>query len=547
MTVDEQILAARNLAEEYAITAEKLSIAEEQLEKLSNKKLGKAKATANNMVSGLEDIPFYNKGKNYLLGYVNTDKNKKRSYHDTLPLVRWFYENDPIAGTVVNRMAEMSITVLRNRKKTKKNDQEVSPEILAYFNALAEEIRPFLKIAALEYLLNGMAVPQYTTTKIIGNKIAEILGRKRYTTVDKIWVRNAEHIELKRRPTGMDRQVFYKVPQEEIVFIQNKGIRQDGTQDLDAYQYLVDNFPDYVKDIQKGVTKFPLDNIRPIYRKQNSYDDYPIPFLQNALKSLQHKEYLKSMDRSIASRAIEAVRHVTVGDKDFPADDDDITAIENMVTQNSSSGERIFNLFTNHTVKMEWVFPPLDALLNEAKYAEPNSDIFLGLGFPRILTVGETAKSNAADNKIASLGPKATLEDLREALIVWLKALYKELADINGFDRIPDPYFAPITTTDITALIQFAIQALTAGAVSKDTVSQLYGSDYETEAGQIETEQEMGVLSPAEMMVKQQQDFQMKTTQQNQEFTAQQGEVAHQRNLETIKAAPKPADKPVAK
>lgn len=545
MTAAEQILNNRNLAETLAAKEQMLEQAEQKIIKLSSKKLGHAKAAANQTVNGTEDIPFYNKGKNYLLGYVNTDKNKKRTYHDTLPLVRWFYENDPIAGTVVNRMAEMSITVIRNRKKTKRNDQEVTPETLAFYTALVEELKPFLKVMALEYLLHGMAIPQYTTTKMLGNKIAEILGRKRYTTIDKIWVRNPDFIELKRRPTGMDRQVFYKVPQEEIVFIQNNGVRMDGTEDKEAYQYLVDNFPDYVRDVKKGKNKFPLDEVRPVYRKQNSYDDYPIPFLQNALKSLQHKEYLKSMDRSIASRAIEAIRHFRIGDKDFPADDDDINAIEAMVTQNTSTGERIFNLFTNHTVEIEWVFPPLEALLNEAKYAEPNSDIFLGLGFPRILTVGETAKSNAADNKIASLGPKATLEDLREALIVWLKALFKELADINNFDRIPEPYFAPIVTTDMTALIQFANDTLNGGSISKDTVAQLYGSDYETEAGQIETEIEMAVPSPTELAKQKDQEFQMKTTQQNQDFTAQQSDKSHQQNLETIKA--KPAAKPAAK
>lgn len=544
---DQYFMTQRNLAAELEDREDKLSKANAELDRLKGRKLGTAKYTPS-MVQGTEDIPFYNKGKNYLLGYVNPDKNKKRSYHDTLPIVRWFYENDPVAGTVVNRMAEMSITMLRNRKKTKTNKEEVDEEVLAFFDALVEQLRPFLKIVALEYLLHGMAVPEYTTAKLRGDKISEKLGRKRYTAIDQIWVRNPDHIELKQRPTGMDRQVFYKVPNDEIVFIQNKGIRSDGTVDKEAYQYLAENFPEYVKAIQNGQTKFPLDNVRPIYRKQNSYDVYPVPFLQNALKALQHKEYLKTMDRSIANRAIEAIRHVRVGNDDFPADDDDITAIEQMVTQNISSGERIFNLFTNHTVEVEWIFPPLDALLNEAKYAEPNSDIFLGLGFPRILTVGETAKSNAADNKIASLGPKATLEDLRDAIIAWLKKLYLELADINNFDRVPDPYFAPIATTDMTALIQFAIEALTAGAISKDTVSQLYGSDYETEAGQIETEIEMAVPSPSELAVQKEQEFQMKNKEQDQAFQEKQGEVAHQRNLETIKAQPKPAaNKPAGK
>lgn len=510
-------------------------IASEQAERLAEyesnkKKLGKGRAVSA-VIAGTNDIPFVNNGKNYLAGYINpTDKIKKKPYHDVIKLTRWFYENDPIAGTVINRMADMSITTLRNRKKTKKNKEEVSPEVLAFYNALVEEIRPFLKIAALEFLIHGMAIPEYTLARLRGDKIAEVLGRKRYTTVEKIWVRDPEHIHLKKRSTGMDRQVFFKVPQDEIVFIQNKGVRTDGTEDKEAYQYLVENFPEYVRAVQSGKNLFPLDNVRPIYRKQTSYDIYPTPFLQNALKSLQHKEYLKNMDRSIASRAIEAIRHIRVGNDDFPADDDDIQAIQDLVTSNTSTGERIFNLFTNHTVEIEWIFPPLEALLNEAKYSEPNSDIFLGLGFPRILTVGETAKSNAADNKIASLGPKATLEDLREALIYWLRQLYLELAEINGFTRIPEPYFAPIATTDMTALIQFAIEALNAGAISKDTVSQLYGSDYETEAGQIETEIEMGVPSPTELQNQKNQEFQLQVKEQDQALQREQMQVQQQQN-----------------
>lgn len=479
------------------------------------------------------DIPFINQGRNYILGYSNPD-NKKRTYHDTVKLVRWFYENDPIAGTVINRMADMSVTTVRNRKTTKLNADKVEDSVLAFYDALVEELRPFLKSAALEYLINGMAVPSYTLTKLRGDKISEKLGRKRYTTVDKVWVRNPDNIVLKKRPTGMDRQVFFKIPQDDITFIQNKGIRSDGTVDKEAYNFLVENYPEYVAAVNGGKTLLELADVTPIYRKLNSYEIYPMPFLQNALKALQHKEFLKAMDRSIASRAIEAIRHIKVGDKDYPADQDDIDAAESLLNANASNGERVFNLFTNHTYVIEWIFPPLEALLNEAKYVEPNNDIFLGLGFPRILTVGETAKSNAADNKIASIGPKATLDDMRDAIIYWLKKLYRELADINGFTRIPEPYFSPIATSDMTALTQFAVDAMNNGAISKDTVAQLYGTDFNTESIEIVAEQESGVLSPMEHQ-----------KQKDQQFQVQQSEVSHQRTMEIqaqqAKLAPKPS------
>lgn len=508
-------------------------------------KIRLAKATAsqtvpNFLLTGDPLLPINYPSKRAIPGYYDGSANLGK-YHDLVKTSRWFYKFDPIAGTVLNRMADMSMTTLRNRKKTKLNADAVDDQIQAYYDALIKELRPIIKQMALEYLLHGLVVPAYSFTRKRGDLISEKLGRTRYTIPDQMWLRNPDNLELKRRPTGTDRQIWLKIPKADIELVQNKGVRADGSEDKDAYTYLVENFPDYVRAIRKGQTKFLLEDVRAIMRKPNSYEDYPMPFLVNALSALQHKAYLKTLDKSIANRAIEAIRLIKVGDKDFPADDDDIDAIKAQIQANSSTGERIFNLFGNHTITIEWIFPPLDALLNEAKYAEPNADIFLALGFPRILTTGETLRSNSSDSKIASLGPKATLEDLRESIIKWLIELYRELADKNNFKRFPEPYFAPIATSDYTALVQFAVDAMNAGAISKDMIAQLYGSDFETEADQITTEQDSGVLSPAELQKQKDQEFQMETTEKNQEFTREQTERSHEQTLETIKAAPKPA------
>ena len=65
---------------------------------------------------------------------------------------------------------------------------------------------------------------------------------------------------------------------------------------------------------------------------------------------------------------------------------------------------------------------------------------------------------------------------------------YEELATRNGFASWPDAYFSPIQFQDMTALTQFAIQAQQAGAISKDTIAQLYGSTYEEEQAKIKFE-----------------------------------------------------------
>ena len=448
-------------------------------------------AKASFFISHLGNQPLYVPPVNRQLvaGYYNPSA-KLYDYHELIKICRWFYTFDPIAGTVIERMTDMSVTDVRHRRKGKRNSQPVDPTILAYYNAVSKSLKPLLKAMALEYFIHGMAVPDYTIERIRGDLLSEQLGRKRYFVPAKGWVRNPENIVLERKPVGMDRAVYLKIPSQDIAFIRNKGYYDAGNYDPATYRYMLENFPEYVRAIESGRTTILLENVRPILRKTVSYHEYPSPFLTKAVKALQHKEAVKQMDRSIANRAIEALRHVKVGDKDFPADDDDITSARAAIEQGNSSSERVYNLITPHTYAIEWILPPLDALLSPVKYDEPNADIFLGLGFPRILTVGETLRSNSSDSKIASLGPRATLEDLRDLLIEWLEDLYQELAELNGFTTIPEPYLTPIQTMDYTALVQFAVAAMMAGNISRDDVAQLYGTDFESVAAQREIESE---------------------------------------------------------
>jgi hypothetical protein len=447
-------------------------------------------AKASYFTSYLATQPIYTPpvNKSLISGYYNPSV-KLFDYHELIKVCRWFYTFDPIAGTVIERMADMSVTEIRNRRKGKRNTAPVDDTTLAYYNAIAKRIRPLIKAIALEYFIHGLAVPDYTFERVRGDLLSGHLGRRRVWAPAKAWVRNPENIVLERKPAGLDRAIFLKIPSQDISFVKNKGYYEDGNYDPETYQKLLREFPEYVRAIESGKTTILLENVRPILRKITSYNEYPSPFLTKAIKALQHKEAIKQMDRSIANRAIEALRHVKVGDKDFPADDDDITSARAALEQNSSSSERVYNLITPHTYDIQWILPPLEALLSPVKYDEPNADIFLGLGFPRILTVGETLRSNSSDSKIASLGPRATLEDLRDSLVTWLEGLYQELAELNGFTRIPEPYLTPIQTMDYTALVQFAVNAMIAGGISKNDLAQLYGTDYDTVQSQLEIEQ----------------------------------------------------------
>lgn len=418
-----------------------------------------------------------------------------RGYREEVDQSRFFYKYDPFASIVINRMVDMATSTIRNRRKDC-NDEEMK-----YFNAIAERISPIISSMILEYLVNGMTVPDYGIKKEMGTTINKNLGRKRYSVPDSVWLRNPDHIILKKKPATNDRLVYLRIPQEDISFILSEGRQVDGTQDKELYNSIVREFPDYVEQIRQGKREVRLENTMAIMRKLQTHADYPQPFLVPSLASLKHKWRIKQMDYSLASRAIEAVRLINVGDKDFPAEEGD-EALESVRQQisnrpNSYNGEQepVYSLVVNHTVAMKWVYPPLEALLSDAKYSEPNADILLGMGFSRVLLVGESLRSNSGGD-VSVLGPIATLQEVRANILVWIRAMYRRMAELNNFTTIPEPFFPAIRNADIYRFLEWGLAAVKMGSMSTDTLLQMFGSDFEAERIQKDAENAISTPRP---------------------------------------------------
>lgn len=406
------------------------------------------------------------------------------SYHDIIQRCRYFYENDTIAGTVIDRMVDISQTEIRNEHG------DYADEIKYYYDGLAQMLTTLLRPVSLSYLIDGMAVPDYRTDRMMGNRFHQKLGRTRYTVPTKVWMRDPLQIRLYKTPIG-DRVVVFKISQEDIAFITSKGKpnREEEYKDLAAL------YPDYVRAVQEGKTEFKLD-CKLIARKITSYNLYPLPFLKKVLGALDYRKSLKRMDKITAERVIASIRQVKVGSDEYPADDDDIIAAQQVIGQQNTAQESLLTVYTNHTIDITWITPPMNNILDNTKYDEANSDVFMGLGFPRLWAVGENERSNASDNKLASVGPIATLESMRNDILEWVKWFYARMADENGFTRYPDPYWSPINTASVQDLIQYATQFIEKGVISKNTGSQLYGKDFEKEQQKIEVENE--VAAPVE-------------------------------------------------
>lgn len=415
------------------------------------------------------------------ISVFNSVSDMHKGYHETIELSRHYYRKDTIAGTVINRMADIAITPLKNKHR------KIPKEIQLYYDAVASILTPMLKTIPLMYLIDGMAIPEYRTEKIMGNRIDDRLGRTRYIIPKAIWVRDNANIELKKNPLG-DRSVYLK-----ISFLDQQFIRDEGKPDREQeYKELVQLYPQYIEAVKKGITRFRLQDVYPIYRKLTPYNDYPIPFLENALESLEFRRKLKNMDKITSDRVINALRHISIGNDEYPADDEDILATKKVIEAQTNQ-ETLLNVYTNHTVKIEWIIPDISTLLDERKYTEANADVFLALGFPRLWAVGENEKSNTSDNKLASVGPISTLESLRNDMLVWIRHLYAHLAELNDFLVYPEPYFSPISIAEMKDLLQYAVQFVENGIISKDTASRLFSTSFNDEIMQIERESKAGV------------------------------------------------------
>lgn len=438
------------------------------------RKLAKSSLTFSpmNQIGGTT-FPIYN-----VPGYYSPSSDMGLSYHQCIKRSRFFYENDSIAGTVINRMADIAITQLKNRHKKYK------AEIKNYYDGITNILVPLLRQIPLDYLIDGMAIPEYKTDRIMGNRIHQDLGRTRYVIPKATWNRNAENIEIKKGPMG-ERIVYMRIPPEDRDLISTKGkpYREQ------EYKDLLKLSPEYVYAVENGVTLFRLDS-KPIFRKMTSYNTYPLPFLKNAIGPLDYRRSLKRMDKITTDRVSEAIRQISVGSDEYPADDDDIAAAKVTVQSTTNNQETIMNMYTNHTIKIQWIVPPMESLLDQTKYTEANADIFLAMGFPRLWAVGENEKSNTADNKIASVGPIATLNSLRLDIIEWIKVLYQDLAELNGFTQYPDPYWTPINTAAASELLQYGSDFIKNKVISRNTGSLLFNTDWETEVEQIKLEED---------------------------------------------------------
>jgi hypothetical protein len=242
-----------------------------------------------------------------------------------------------------------------------------------------------------------------------------------------------------------------------------------------------------------------LENNYIVRRSVITGSPYPVPYLLSVLEAMKHKRNLRKMDYSLASRVIQAIQLIKMGSDEFPLTEDNEDQLEALKTQmrwretsQDKDMERIFQLFGNHTLTIEWIMPETTALLDESKYKSINAEIAIGLGFPRILLTGETERSFTSDPEIATVSPLQTMEVIRQILRPLLRDIVRLTADSNTL--VPKELtvdFLPINMMSVTAFVQ-GVQALyTTGNLSREDYAAAFGFNWYEQVDKKENENEV--------------------------------------------------------
>lgn len=402
-----------------------------------------------------------------------------KQYHRIINMVYDFYQRGGVVSTVINRLTELTMTEIRNGQR--KTSNEANDYYDAVLHRNPSRMMRFLRLMGLEYFLSGMVLPRVDWVEILGKDLSPKLkaGRKYMVPVFDLYPPKLVTVVW----AGWGKKEYYlRIPSEDVKLIRDGGSKIK-EQQL-RYNYWLQYYPAFIELVKNGQDTI-LITVDPIMRKETTFTAYPTPFLHAALESLLFKQKLRQMDFAVASRVISAILLVTEGDKDFPLTEEtreNLDALKSQLYARSGNPrlvERLFMLFSNHTTKLEWISPDVEALLDQDKYRENSVELAQALGFAEILITGESRNAQAAELSTWAIMPQ--MLELQGMITEWMNTIYEEAADLNNFRNVPEPAFKPIQLQDFVKTASVFAQAFKEGNISRTTRDEQIGLDFETE------------------------------------------------------------------
>lgn len=408
-----------------------------------------------------------------------------------------YYFSEALFNALVGILMDFVLQKLENRHRDKK--------IVAFYDKWVKvaKIIPVSKSLLLDYFItsnaywkatDGMLTPKAELNKTFSGAKQATAAKKDNWTKKKIpisyTVLNPELVNVEG--TLFNDNYIYTM----TVTDQLKAAVKLAKKNND-YKFLIEGMDSsLIKDIEtKGTIQLDKDSVgRMTYRKQ-PYERYAMPAVYAAFPGFLRLQMLRSMDTSTASGFINQLITVTVGNDKYPATPAQLKKIAEMFKSPSKS----LVLFWNHTLSVNFHKPDI-SVLNSEKYGPVIDEIRAALRLSMLMADGSSEGRFAT----AALASKAVVRRITSALedlkYQFLIPQYEKIAEVMGFDSIPDIDFGEEALEDPSVQVKIMTALRDRNLVSAQTSMEHYaGLNFENEVKNMENEQkliEAGILGP---------------------------------------------------
>lgn len=204
------------------------------------------------------------------------------------------------------------------------------------------------------------------------SKMTQTFGAVERTIPVRYSVLNPEQIKA-TGALSLGQAIYYKVNseyEEKQLKSSSVAVQRDGRKNLQ-----IDFLPSASID-----QKLDQEKLSVVLYKAQGYEPMGIPMAYGVLDDIEAKLELKRIDLSIARTIDRALLLITVGEKPsefnrVPVNKEAYAALQKIFESESVAR----TLVADYTVKAEWLIPDTNKILGEAKYAQIDKDIKMGL------------------------------------------------------------------------------------------------------------------------------------------------------------------------
>jgi hypothetical protein len=405
--------------------------------------------------------------------YTQVYANLPTDPHRKIKLAVELYFKEPIVGSVVDTMVDFSSSGFTNECD--------DAEIKKIYDKWCEEINinDLLEKIFLEYYRSGNVTIYRSTDKAKVRKRRRAKGDSKEIDITEYSFPSAYSVLNPMNVYINGNLMFGK---EEVMLKLANEMTQMLASPESPSNYLAD-IPEVlrkkIRQTQNGVF-LPLENelVSRITRKKMDYERYASPFLERVFEPVMYKAKLRMMDMSTIEGLVNQLVTVTVGDKEFPATDEDLKAIAELF----QTPNKAYTVFWNHTLKVTFHKPEgIDTLTSE-KYKQVNEDIIAGLGISRTVVDGGGQGGGAGFSSawISILSLIERLDNARGKVKHWLEQEYKMVAEENNFKTYPRVRFNNMNLREDTYIRDVLLAMYDRGLLDEEDILTETGRDYQS-------------------------------------------------------------------